>query len=258
MSPERVVGVGRRRPQRIDRPRDAPLRVVDGLRGIAAPVGLRGLATESVVGVSGGDAGGGTRRDGQATAGDGLGRESRGWGGGRLGRRVGCAVEVGASDRFVAERIDGTVLRNKAVTQPGEAGAGEAHKRQFRRAVLARLPGRTFAPPVAVEQNVPRVVRDDAVRVVPVDLAVEVHVGDGQGSLAERIIAKIGVGQRCRCRIFVQHVSARGDELVRRVVLVGGDEECAAEAGAGFADCAAECVFVGTIPTRGVEAFDRF
>ena len=29
----------------------------------------------------------------------------------------------------------------------------------------------------------------------------------------------------------VQHVSARGDELVRRVVLVGGDEECAAEAG---------------------------
>ena len=96
---------------------------------------------------------------------------------------------------------------------------------------MARLPGRTFAPPVAVERNVPRVVRDDAVRVVPVDLVVEVHVGDDQVPFTKGIIAKIGVGQRCRCRIFVQHVSARGDELVRGVVLVGGDEETAAEAG---------------------------
>ena len=100
-----------------------------------------------------------------------------------MGRRVGCAVEIRASDRFVAERIDGTGLRNKVVTQPGEAGAGEAHKRQFRRAVLARLPRGGLAPPVAVERDVPRIVRDDAVRVAPVDLAVQVHVGDGQGSL---------------------------------------------------------------------------
>ena len=73
--------------------------------------------------------------------------------------------------------------------------------------------------------------------------------------------SQIGVGQRCRCRIFVQHISARGDELVRRVVLVRSDEECAAEAGTGLADGATERVFVGTTPTRGVEtrrAFDRF
>ena len=120
---------------------------------------------------------------------------------------------------------------------------------------MPRLPDRTFAPPVAVEQNVPRVVRDDAVGVAPVDLVVEVHVGDGQGSFTKGIIAKIGVGQRCRCRIFVQHVSARGDELVRRVVLVG---ECAAEAGAGLADGATEGVFVGTRPARRGEAFEAF
>ena len=61
--------------------------------------------------------------------------------------------------------------------------------------------------------------------------------------------------------IFVQHVSARGDELVRRVVLVGGDEDCAAEAGAGLADGATEGVFVATRPARRGEArraFDRF
>ena len=126
---------------------------------------------------------------------------------------------------------------------------------------MARLPGRTFTPPVAVERDVPRVVRDDAVRVVPVDLVVEVHVGDGQVPFTEGIIAKIGVGQRCRCRIFVQRVSARGDELVRDVVLVGGDEETAAEAGTGFADCAAEGIFIRTTPARRIKAcgaFDRF
>ena len=126
---------------------------------------------------------------------------------------------------------------------------------------MARLPGRTLAPPVAVERNVPRVVRDDAVGVAPVNLAVQVHVGDGQVPFSKGIIAKIGVGQRCRCRIFVQHVSARGDELVRGVVLVGGDEECAAEAGAGFADGAAERVLVAAAPARRGEtrgAFYRF
>ena len=48
------------------------------------------------------------------------------------------------------------------------------------------------------------------------------------------------------------------DELVRGVVLVGGDEETAAEAGVGFADRAAERVFVSTTPARRGEAFDRF
>ena len=51
------------------------------------------------------------------------------------------------------------------------------------------------------------------------------------------------------------------DELVRRVVLVGGDQQSAAEARTGLADGAAERVFVGTTPARGVEtrrAFDRF
>ena len=58
--------------------------------------------------------------------------------------------------------------------------------------------------------------------------------------MAERIIAYISVGERCRCRIFVQRITAGCDELVRGVVLVGGDEECAAEAGTGFGDDAAE------------------
>ena len=48
------------------------------------------------------------------------------------------------------------------------------------------------------------------------------------------------------------------DELVRGVVLVGGDEECAAEAGTGLADGATECVFVGTTPTRGAETRRAF
>ena len=140
----------------------------------------------------------------------------------------------------------------------GEPRARRGNARQRGRAVGAGLPGRRLAPPVAVEHNVPRVVRDDAVGVVPVNLSVEVHVGDGQVPLAKGIIAKIGVGQRCRCRIFVQHISACGDELVRRVVLVRGDEECAAETRAGFGDGATECVFVGTTPTRGVETRRAF
>ena len=121
-----------------------------------------------------------------------------------MGRRVGCAVEVGARDRFVVESVEGVGLggeeprasasrrgrRRYGVTaQPREAGARTTHKRQLRGAVLACLPRGGFAPPVAVERDVPRIVRDDAVSVVPVDLAVKVHVGDGQGSLAERIIA---------------------------------------------------------------------
>ena len=49
LSPERVIAVGRRRPQRIDRPRDAPLRVVDGLGPAAASVDLRDLPAKRVV-----------------------------------------------------------------------------------------------------------------------------------------------------------------------------------------------------------------
>ena len=45
-------------------------------------------------------------------------------------------------------------------------------------------------------------------------------------------------------------IGTGGDELVRGVVLVRGDEECAAEAETGFADRAAEGVFVGTTPTQ--------
>ena len=99
---------------------------------------------------------------------------------------------------------------------------------------MARLPRRGLAPPVAIEHDIPRVVRDDAVGVAPVDLAVEVHVGDDQVPFTAIIIAKIGGGERNKLefRIGVGEISARCDELVRRVVLVGGDEECAAEAGA--------------------------
>ena len=132
---------------------------------------------------------------------------------------MGRTVEGGAGDRFVVEGVVGAGLGNKdgsilskrkgfrtprsrpfgrplrgrgilpIFANPREAGAGETDAGQGGGTVLPRLPGRTFAPPVAVERDVPRVVRDDAVRVVPVDLVVEVHVGDGQGPLAERIIA---------------------------------------------------------------------
>ena len=48
------------------------------------------------------------------------------------------------------------------------------------------------------------------------------------------------------------------DELVCRVVLVEGDEECAAEAGAGFGDGATERVFSGTRPARRGESRRAF
>ena len=174
-------------------------------------------------------------------------------------RRVGCAVEVGAGDRFVAERVNGTVLRNKAVTQPREASAGTAHKRQLGGAVFARLPRGGLAPPVAVERDVPRIVRDDAVRVAPVDLVVQVHVEDGQIPLVKGIIAKIGGGERRKLRGLRRvAIGASGDELVGGVVLVGGNQQSAAEARAGFADRAAEGVFVGTTPTRRIETRRAF
>ena len=46
--------------------------------------------------------------------------------------------------------------------------------------------------------------------------------------------------------------------MVRRVVLVGGDEETAAEAGAGFADRAAARIFIGTTPARRIKACGAF
>ena len=147
LATKRVIGVGRFVAERVDGLGDAALRVVDEARCIAAPVGLRDLAAERVVGVGRGDAGGGTRRDGQAAAGDGLGGERRGRGGGRLGRRMGGTVEVGAGDRFVVESVEGVGLGNKdgsflnkrrgrrfpiicqprisVVCQPCEAGAGK-------------------------------------------------------------------------------------------------------------------------------------
>ena len=254
LSPERVVAVRRLVAERVDGLGDAALRVVDDLRAVAASVGLRGLASERVVFVGGGDARRGARGDRQAAADDGLG-VARGVGRiGRPGRRVRGAVEVGARDGRVAARVDGSVLRNKAVTQPGEAGAGEAHKRQLGGAVLARLPRRGLAPPVAVKRDIPRVVRDDAVRVAPVDLIVAVHVLYGQVPFTKGIIAKIGGGERRKLRglrgLRRLGIGASGDELVRGVVLVGGDEECAAEAGAGLADGATECVFVAATPAR--------
>ena len=56
-------------------------------------------------------------------------------------------------------------------------------------------------------------------------------------------------------------IGARGDELVRRVVLVRGDEECAAETRAGFRDGATKRVLVAAAPARRGEtrgAFYRF
>ena len=46
-------------------------------------------------------------------------------------------------------------------------------------------------------------------------------------------------------------VGTRGDELVRGVVLVGGNQQSAAEAGTGFADRAAE----GVVGVGGREPF---
>ena len=107
-----------------------------------------------------------------------------------------------------------------------------------------------------------RIVRDDAVGVAPVDLVVEVHVGDGQVPFTTIIIAKTGGGERRKLRGLRRlrrlGIGASGDELVRGVVLVGGDQQSAAEAGAGFADGATERVFVGTTPTRRIETRRAF
>ena len=51
-------------------------------------------------------------------------------------------------------------------------------------------------------------------------------------------------------QIFVQRVRAACDELVRCVVLVGGNQQSTVKAGAGFGDGAAERVFVAVVPTR--------
>ena len=62
-------------------------------------------------------------------------------------------------------------------------------------------------------------------------------------------------------RVGVGGITARCDELIRGVVLVGGDEKSATEAGTGFADRAAERVFIRTTPARrgyARGAFDRF
>ena len=77
LATERVVRVGCLVAERVDGLGNATLRVIDKVRRVAAPVGLRDLATEGVVGVGGGYAGMGAGGDGQATAGDGLGRERR-------------------------------------------------------------------------------------------------------------------------------------------------------------------------------------
>ena len=172
------------------------------------------------------------------------------------------AVDVGARNGRVAARVDGLglgcddpVRRGGVVevhrAEPGEARARRRDARQLGRAVLPRLPGRGLAPPVAAQGDVPHVVRDDAVGAFEVDLSVAVHVLDGQRPLTKGIIAKIVEGERneLEFRVGVGGIGARRDELVRRVVLVGGNQQSAAEAGAGFADGAAERVFVGTTPT---------
>ena len=48
------------------------------------------------------------------------------------------------------------------------------------------------------------------------------------------------------------------DELVRGVVLVGGNQQSAAEAGAGLADHAAEGIFIRTTPARRGESRGAF
>ena len=60
LAAKRIVGVSRFVAKRVDRPRDAPLRVVDGLGPAAASVDLRDLPAERVVGVGRGYARGGT------------------------------------------------------------------------------------------------------------------------------------------------------------------------------------------------------
>ena len=175
---------------------ESPLRVVDDLRAVAASVGLRGLASERVVFVGGGDARGGARGDRQAAADDGLG-VARGVGRvGRPGRRVRDAVEVGARDGRVAARVEGAGFGNETAAEPRETRTRRRDARQLGRAVPTRLPGRGLPPPVAAQGDVPRVVRDDAVDAFEVDLSVAVHVLDGQRPLTKGIIAKIVEGER--------------------------------------------------------------
>ena len=186
---KRVMAVGRRRPQRIDRPRDAPLRVVDGLSPAAASVDLRDLPAKRVVLVRRRHARLGARGNHESGARDSDGGKRRAGHVRRARHRVRRAVKAGAHDGRVSARVEGLHLGDEDAARfvrrakAGEPRARRGNARQRGRAVGTGLPGRRLAPPVAVEKNVPHVVRDDAVRVVPVDLTVEVHVGDGQGSL---------------------------------------------------------------------------
>ena len=75
-----------------------------------------------------------------------------------------------------------------AVLGDGQAGLGDRFgwKERYRgRDRSRRRVGR------AVEVSA-RIVRDDAVRVTPVDLVIQVHVGDCQDPFTKGIITKIG------------------------------------------------------------------
>ena len=105
------------------------------------------------------------------------------------GIRVGRALPVGVD--LVRHTARGFVIEPaRRVTDAGGEVAVGRHRRLV--AVLV----------VRVVDGVGRAAlgEDTAFGVVPVDLAVQVHVGDGQVSFTKRIIAKIGVGQRCRCK----------------------------------------------------------
>ena len=200
---------------------------VDGVAGIAAEgvvmarqvevvLPLVGAVTVDIVGVEVRDDIGGCRFGHVADA---VIRHRDGRGRIRVGRRdelTGCVVSIvsddtarpGAAGELAVGRVGvGRALpvgvdlvRHAArgfVIEPArrvtDAG-GEVAVGRHRRLVAVFV--------VRVVDGVGRTAlgEDTAFGVVPVDLAVQVHVGDGQVSFTKRIIAKIGVGQRCRCK----------------------------------------------------------
>ena len=254
---KRVVAVGRGITECVNGRTDAVLRIVDRARRVAAAIGDGRLAFEGVISACRRDASLRSRGADESVRRDrdrGC-RRSRIPGPGDLLRR-GAVAEDTVRRRVTAEvnadlfGREGPALRRLA--ESGDARPRRRDELRLRAAVPMDRPATGLAPPHVVERNVPRVVRNDAVRVAPVDLAVQVHVGDGQDSLTKGIIAYIGVGERneLEFRVGVGGITARCDELVRGVVLVGGDEESATEAGTGFADGAAERVFIRTTPAR--------
>ena len=154
LSPERVIAVGRRRPQRIDRPRDASLLVVDGLGLAAASVALRDLPAKRVVLVRRRHARLGARGNHESGARDSDGGKRRAGNVRRARHRVRRAVKAGARDGRVSARVKDLRLGDEdAARFVRHAKAGEPRARRRNARHAADEVGQTGALAVIEEER---------------------------------------------------------------------------------------------------------